>query len=114
MNPDELAKLDSYLRQWTSRNSGWQDRSPEEIATAWAHDADFSTIKLAAWLRTSDGQLIQRVVEGALPFPYNYGADVLTQAVQIAARQRTTRQRLEALAVGGSLAVALVLAFRAP
>ena len=33
MNPDELAKLDSYLRQWTSRNSGWQDRSPEEIAS---------------------------------------------------------------------------------
>lgn len=114
MNPNEVAKLDSYLRQWIDHNPGWQRWFPAEIAAAWAQDADFTVIKLAAWLRTPDGQLIQQVVEGILPFPYNYGTDVLTEAIQIAARQRTTRQRLETAAVGGGLAVVLVLAVRAP
>jgi hypothetical protein len=114
MNPDDIARFAAYLRQWTSSHPGWQYQSVQEIATELARDADFETIKLAAWLRSPEGQLIERVVQGVLPYPYNYGADVPAEAVQIAARQRTTRQRLEVLAGGGVVAVLLVLAFRNP
>lgn len=56
--------------------------------------------------------LITQAVGSVLPYPYNYGAKVLTDAVQIAACQRTRRERLQALAGGMVIAMAIILGLR--
>lgn len=109
MNEIEIASLGSFLRQWTQAHPYWQQASTENIAAELAADASFGAIRLAGWLRTPDGELIARIVEAALPYPYNYGADVLADAIQIAARQRTERQRGLAFLSGVGMAVLVVL-----
>jgi len=104
----EVAELEAFLRQWTSTRPLWQHRSAEDIAGDLATDVDFGTIRLAGWLQTPDGALIAQVVQRALPYPYNYGADVLANAVQIAAEQRTQRERTWTLVGGGGLAMLVV------
>src|SRR5262249_9348475 len=64
-----------------------------DVAAEPAADADFEVVKLAGWMQTPAGVLITQIVESVLPYPNNYGADVLADAIQIAARQRTERQR---------------------
>jgi hypothetical protein len=51
-------------------------------------------------------------VESVLPAPYHYGADALAEAIEVAARQRTVRQRQEVLVGGGLIAAALVFGLR--
>jgi hypothetical protein len=108
VNETEVARLGSYLRQWTQTHPYWHQRSAEDIADELAADADFGTIRLAGWLQTPDGTLITRIVQDVLPYPYNYGADVLADAIQIAARQRTERQRGLTLLGGAGLAALVV------
>ena len=108
MNETEVARLGSFLRHWTQAHPYWHQRSAQDIAAELAADADFGTIKLAGWLRTPDGTLVTQVVQGILPYPYNYGADVLADAIQIAARQRTERRRELALLGGAGLAALVV------
>ena len=107
MNQNEIARLQAYLQQWVRYNPGWQQRSAEDIAAELARDADFSAIRLADWLRTPDGTLTTQIVQTVLPYPYNYGAEVLASAVQIAACQRTRSERLRVL--GGGIAIALLI-----
>jgi hypothetical protein len=109
VNETEIARLQAFLRQWTHVRPAWHQRSAEDIAAELAADADFGTIRLAGWLQSPDGALIIQIVQSVLPYPYNYGADVLADAIQIAARQRTERQRTRTL-VGG-LAVAALAVF---
>src|SRR5260370_31986060 len=90
MNDNDAARLRAYLQRWIRANPAWHQRAAEDIALELARDADFSTIRLASWLRTPDGALITQAVAGVLPYPYNYGAKVLTDAVQIAAHQART------------------------
>ena len=104
----EAARLQAYLRAWTAAHPGWQARSAEDIAAELMRDIDFVAIQLAGWLQTPDGQLVSRVVVSALPYPENAAAKVMATAIQIAARQRTTRQRVGAVGVGMVAAVVLI------
>jgi len=112
MNENEIARLQAYLRQWVRSNPTWHRWSGEEIAAELARDADFSTIRLAGWLQTPDGAVITQIVQSVLPYPYGYGAEVLADAVQIAARQCTRNERLQVMAVGVGIAVVAVLVLR--
>jgi hypothetical protein len=112
MNDNDAVRLRAYLQRWIRANPTWHQRAAEDIALELARDADFSTIRLASWLRTPGGALITQAVAGVLPCPSNYGAKVLTDAVQIAARQRTRRERLQALAGGTVIAMAIILGLR--
>lgn len=109
MNETEVARLSAFLQQWTHTRPAWHQRSAEDIAAELAADADFDTIRLAGWLQTPDGALIAQIVQSVLLYPYNYGADVLADAIQIAARQRTERQR--GLTLVGGLALAALVVF---
>jgi hypothetical protein len=108
MNDHEYARLEAFLRQWVQTHPLWRQLSAEDIAAEFAAEVDFGTIRLAGWMQTPDGALITQIVERVLPFPYNYGVDVLAEAVSIAARQRTERQRGLTLVGGIGLAVAVV------
>jgi hypothetical protein len=108
VNETEVARLRAFLREWTCTHPSWHQRSAEHIAAELAADANFGTIRLAGWLQTPDGALIIQIVQSVLPYPYNYGADVLADAIQIAARQRTERQRGFIL-IGGLALAALVV-----
>jgi hypothetical protein len=112
MNENEIARLQAYLQQWIRDNPAWHQRAAEDIAAELARDADFNTIRLAGWLRTPDGVLTTQIVQSILPYPYNYGAKVLADAVQIAARQRTRSERLQALSGGMAVALLVILGLR--
>jgi hypothetical protein len=112
MNQDQVMSLQAYLQRWTRTHPSWWQWSAEDIASELAQDADFQTIRWADWLQSPDGELIESVVSRLLPPPYNYSADVLADAVKIAAHQRTRRRRLEVLGAGGVMALLLILGFR--
>jgi hypothetical protein len=112
MNENEIARLQAYLQQWIRNNPTWHQRAAEDIAAELARDADFSTIRLAGWLRTPDGTLTTQIVQSVLPYPYSYGAKVLADAIQIAARQRTRSERLQALGAGTVVALVVILGLR--
>jgi hypothetical protein len=105
MNKREIDSLQTFLRHWIQNNSTWRECSAEDIAEELANDPDFSMVRLAGWLRAADSRLIAQIVQSVLPYPYNYGAGLLTEAVLIAARQRTSTERLRALAAGTGIAV---------
>jgi hypothetical protein len=109
MNDTEYAKLEAVLRHWVRTHPLWRQLSAEDIAAELVTEVDWGTIRLAGWMQTPDGALITLIVERVLPYPYNYGADVLADAVCIAARQRTERQRGLTLAGGIGLAVVVFL-----
>jgi hypothetical protein len=104
MNSVDVTRLEGFLRQWTRTHPLWQHRAAEDIAAELAADVDFGTIRLAGWLQSPDGALIAQTVQHVLPYPYNYGADLLADAVKIAAAQRTERQRGLTLVGGIGLA----------
>ena len=108
MNDQEYAKLEIFLRQWVRTHPLWHQLSAEDIAAELAADVDWGMIRLASWMQTPDGALITHIVQRVLPYPYNYGADVLAEAVRIAATQRTERQRGLTLAGGIGLAAMAV------
>jgi hypothetical protein len=112
MNDTEMARLQAYLQQWIRSNPGWRQRAAEDIAAELARDADFNTIRLAGWLKTPDGALITQIVQSVLPYPYGYGAEVLAEAVRIAAHQRTRSERLETLGAGMVIAMVVILGLR--
>jgi hypothetical protein len=62
-------------------------------------------------MRTPDGALIATIVEKALPYPANVGAEVLVEAIQIAARRRTRTQRIGALTIGAAAAALVWMLF---
>jgi hypothetical protein len=108
MNETEIVKLQSYLQGWTQGHPGWQQSPAQDIAAELARDADFGVIRVAGWLRSPEGTLIRQIVDSVLPYPYNYGADVLAEAIRIAAQQRTENQRLLTF-IGGAAAAALLV-----
>lgn len=112
MNEIEAAKLQAYLWHWTRTRPSWHQQSAQQIAAELARDVDFSNIRVATWLQSPDGGTIIQIVQNALPYPYNYGADVLADAIEIAARQRTEKERLYTLGGGTAVAVLLVMWLR--
>ncbi len=112
MNQDEVVNLQAYLQRWMGTHPNWLQWSADDIAAELARDADFQLIKWADWLQSPNGEVIDSMVSQLLPPPYNYGADVLAEAVKIAAHQRTRRRRLEVLGAGSVVALLVILGFR--
>lgn len=100
MNEDEIARAAAHVRRWIAAHPDWRRWSAEDIAAALLRDADWATVALAGWMRTPDGALIATIVEKAMPYPVNFGAEVLVEAIKIAARQQTRTQRIGVLTIG--------------
>jgi folate-dependent phosphoribosylglycinamide formyltransferase PurN len=107
-----MPSSEAYLGQLVRTHTPWHQLSAEDIAAQLAAEIDFDTIRLAGWMQTLDGALITEVVQRVLPYPYNYGADVLANAVCIAAGQRTEGQRALTLMGGIGLAVLVMFLLR--
>jgi hypothetical protein len=112
MNDQQVAALGIYVHNWGARQSyGWHGRTAQDIATELTRDAAFLDLRLAGWLESPDGSLIAQIVVRSLPFPARIGAQVLAEAIQIAAQQRTDRNRTITLlaGIGAALAVYVLL-----
>jgi hypothetical protein len=102
----DTSALEVYLRTWTRTNSSWRHESATQIADRLAQEADFGQLRLAEWLRTPEAHLIEQVVTKALPYPDQAAVALLSEAVQLAASQRTRNERLM---VGGLVVAAGLL-----
>lgn len=69
-------------------------------------DAGFRALKLGNWLSTPDGQLVTDAIEMLAPAPYAQDAQLLAEALQLAARQQQADARTKiaaAIAIGGAV-----------
>lgn len=105
-------RLHAFLRRWLQEHpswarssSGWyyHPRTAGEIASELLQDAEFCEVRLATWLKSPDGVLIQAVVGWALPQPYGAEFKVLVDAISLAAQARQNNDRL----LAGGLTVAV-------
>ncbi|HEX5403953.1 MAG TPA: hypothetical protein VFX16_16830 [Pseudonocardiaceae bacterium] len=101
----------AYVRSWVRSNPGWHRCSAEQIADMLANDADWTTIRLGGWLQSPDGELIERIVQAALPYPVGLTTRVLVDGIKLAANQQTERRRL--LTVAAAVAGAALIWFLA-
>lgn len=92
--------LESHLRSWVCAHPQWRHSTASDVAQALASDVDFQELRLAAWLRSPEGVLIEHVVRRILPPHDRVAIALLTEAVQLAAQQRTRRARLLTAGVG--------------
>jgi hypothetical protein len=108
MTSFDYAPLQTYLRNWVARQPpGWQHRGAQDIADEWVDDLAFTSVRVARWLGTPEGEAITRVARAALPVPTNHAIGVIVEAIQIAGRQRTSKE-IALTAVGGVAAAVLV------
>jgi hypothetical protein len=98
--------LVAYLRGWISAHPGWHRASASDLAEQLAREADFTEIRIAGWLRTPQARFIQQAVMRVLPPTDRVAVGLLSEAVQIAAAQRTRGERLFA---GGAVVVGVLI-----
>jgi hypothetical protein len=110
-NEDRI-KLATFLRGWgLGQQMMWQGYDARAIAEELVKEVSFADIRVAGFLQTPDGAVVAEIVERSLPFPVNWQVGVMVEAIIIAARQRTDRERLSTLAVGGGIALVLLMLF---
>lgn len=83
---------------------------PADVAAWLLGDAEFKALKLGTWLSTPDGELVSAAVTALLPAPYAQDAELLGEALKLAAKQQQADARktiLAGVAVGSALAVAI-------
>jgi hypothetical protein len=111
--------LDSFTAQWPryaqSYGYGWgwnmqpsmaSQHTASEIAKALLADAEFRVLKLGTWLNTPDGELLAAAVTALAPPPYQEDAQLLIEALQLAAQQQQADARAK-LFVAGALVAAI-------
>lgn len=74
-----------------------------EIAKALLADAEFRALKLGTWLNTPDGELLAAAVVTLAP-PHQEDANLLIEALQLAAQQQLADARAKLLVVGALVA----------
>ena len=77
----------------------------EEIANWYLEQAEFRALKLGGWLGTEDGEIIAGAVEQFLPPLYKQDAELLVEALKLAAKM----QQKEGLKVAGAWALGSIL-----
>ena len=84
--------------------------SADELARQLLEVAEFRALQLGTWLGTSDGQIFAEAIEMVLPPFYCADAELLIDALQIAAREERHRERRNlALGVGVLALIAIAL-----
>jgi hypothetical protein len=84
-----------------------QRPTAEEIARWYLKKAEFRALKLGTWLGTEEGEVITWAIEQCLPLGYREDAELLVDALELAAaaQQKEDRKAAGILVVG---AIALV------
>jgi hypothetical protein len=107
--------LDSFTAQWPRYEHygygwGWNMQpsvasrhTASEIAKAMLADAEFRALKLGTWLNTPDGELLAAAVTTLAPPPYQEDAQLLIEALQLAAQQQQADARTKLLVAGALL-----------
>jgi hypothetical protein len=115
------AFLQRWLREhplWAYSPRGWyhQLRSVSDIASELLQDAEFGEVKLASWLQSPDGVLIQTVVGWVLPQPHGAEFKLMVAAISSAAQARQDNERglagVLTLVAGAMLALLLFSVLR--
>jgi hypothetical protein len=81
----------------------------EELARELVTFAETQGLRLGTWTTTTDGEVVVRAVELALPYPYRQETQLFVAALQLAARMQQRRERSLVLAVATGLAAVLVV-----
>lgn len=100
-------RLQRALSGWLSRAGNWAwttdaatysltMRTAEDVAKQLLADTEFNEVRLAAFLRSPDGEIVRAVVMRILPAPQRQLAGLLVQAILIAADARTQRDQVVA------------------
>jgi len=86
--------------------------TPGDLAQRFEADADFEMLRFDRFLASPDGELLARAVELLAPPLYQDDAELVLEALQIAAQEKTRRERLVGTALVGGLALLLFIATR--
>ena len=84
-------------------------RNVGSVGDSLLDEAEFGEIKLAGWLKSPDGELIQTVVGWILPWPASAEFKLLVDAVTLAAQAKQKNER--GVAAGLTLVGAVLLFF---
>lgn len=83
-----------------------------ELAEQWLEMAEFQALRLGTWLSTPEGQLFAEAIEMISPPFYRADAELLIEALQIAASEQQHRgRRNTALVVGAVALVSMLFGF---
>jgi hypothetical protein len=90
----------------------WEPRpTPELLANALLHDAEFRALRLGTWLGTVDGQVLAEAVEMVTPPFYRQDVELLVEALKLAAAlQQTEGQDRAGKFALGAIGVAAMIA----
>jgi hypothetical protein len=125
--PEQVTQfLDGYICRWPRDphwqwaryyNIGWtatpvaRSTTPEAIALDLIANAEFRALQLGTWLNRPDGQLITTAVEAITPPPYQEDIELLTEALQLAAKaQRNEGMGRALLTTGVTVGLTLLAA----
>lgn len=90
-------RLHAFLTRWLQEHPGWACQGPlwarqlrpaSEVAADLLQDAEFREVRLAGWLQSPDGALVEMVVGSVLPWPQGLEFKLLTDAVLLAAQAK--------------------------
>ena len=116
MTDPTARKLLLFLQRWLREHPSWasapgwyyRPHSANDIASELLQDAEFSEVKLATWLKSPDGVLIQTVVGWVLPQPQGLEFTLLVDAISLAAQAQQDNER--GLAGGWTVVVGAMVA----
>jgi hypothetical protein len=116
---DLAGYLATFTRAWPKQEqwAAWgyppatiaSRHGPADVAGWLIADAEFKALKLGNWLGTPDGKLVMAAIEMLAPAPYAQDAELLANAVQLAAKQQQSEARAKIFAVAaiGGAVIAL-------
>jgi hypothetical protein len=102
--------LTEYLARYTAnwpRHEAWgwggqpsmsDSYTPAYVAQALLGETEFRALKLGTWLNTPSGEVLAAAVEQLSPPPYAQDAQLLIEALQLAAKQQQNEARKTLLA----------------
>lgn len=96
----------SPLRPRTSVFSDESRPTADELAREFVADAEFQSFRLGTWLSTPDGEVFAQAVEMVMPPFYRQDAELLVDALRLAAK---LQQRNERVAGGVLIGAAVVI-----
>jgi hypothetical protein len=110
--------LAKFIQAWPRQPQPWgynypyqpapiaSQRTAGDVAGWLLADAEFRALKLGNWLSTPDGELVMAAIGMLAPAPYAQDAQLLAEALQLAAQQQQAEARkkiLAAIAIGGAV-----------
>jgi hypothetical protein len=110
--------LATFIQAWPQPPQPWDYSYPmhaapiasqhtaDDVAEWLLADAEFRALKLGNWLSTPDGELVMTAIGMLAPAPYAQDAQLLAEALQLAARRQQDDARKKifaAIAIGGAV-----------